>query len=107
MLEYQWSFINDFSWFVITLVTYASLADTIGRWIAGHFDLISKRHYFLSCILRGAMFTFICLLTFFGVWEEVFAATWFLVGGLFFFASSFGYWITLGFKYGTDATVID
>lgn len=67
MLEYQWSFISDFSWFVITLVTYASLSDTIGRWLAGRFDLIPKRHYFLSCIMRGAFFTVVCLLTFFGV----------------------------------------
>ena len=35
MLEYQWGFIDDFSWFVITVVTFASLSDTFGRWLAG------------------------------------------------------------------------
>ena len=53
------------------------------------------------------MFTTMCLLTFFGVWVKVFGATWFLVTFLFFLAVTFGYWITLGFKYGADGSVPD
>jgi hypothetical protein len=40
MLEYQFTFTKNFSWFVIVVVTYASLGDTLGRWLAGKRDLI-------------------------------------------------------------------
>ena len=107
LLEYQWSFISDFSWFVITVVTYASLGDTLGRWFAAKVDFITKRHYLLACVIRGAFFTLACLLTFFGVYPELFGATWYLVVGLFFFASTFGYFITLGFRHGADESTVD
>ncbi len=107
LLEYQWSFISDFSWFVITVVTFASLADTFGRWLAAKVDFVTKRHYLLACIIRGKFFTVMCLLTFFGVYKEIFAATWFLILGLFLLASTFGYFITLGFKHGSDESTKD
>ena len=53
------------------------------------------------------MFSGICLLTFFGVYSAWFGATWWLMLGLFFFASTFGYWITLGFQYGADESTGD
>ena len=93
----QWKFIDDYSWFVITLVTFASLSDTFGRWLAAQVRFVNKRLYLLSTVVRGAMFSGICLLTFFGVYSVWFGATWWLMFGLFCFASSFGYWITLGF----------
>jgi len=68
MLGIQWNFIDDFSWFVITLVTFASVSDTFGRWLAGQVDLVPKYHYFLSNIIRGVLFTVIYLLTFEGVY---------------------------------------
>jgi len=71
MLEQKWTFIPSFSWFVITLVTYASWADTVGRFIAGKIDLIPKRHFGLWCLIRGALFTMLYLLAFFGVWEKI------------------------------------
>ena len=92
---------------MITLVTYASLSDTFGRWLAGQVDLVPKRHYFISTIIRGMIFTAMWLFTFFGVYTKLFSATWYLVISLFFFASTYGYWITIGFKYGSDASVGD
>ena len=103
----QWKFIDDYSWFVITLVTFASLSDTFGRWLAAQVRFVSKRLYLLSTVVRGAMFSGICLLTFFGVYSVWFGATWWLMFGLFCFASSFGYWITLGFQYGADESTGD
>ena len=97
LLGFQWSFIDDYSWFVITIVTYASVSDTFGRWLACRVRLVGKPRYLASCVLRGVLFSSICLLTFFGVYPQLFAATWWLVMGMFFFASTFGHWITLGF----------
>mmetsp|Transcript_39509 Transcript_39509/g.51719 ORF Transcript_39509/g.51719 Transcript_39509/m.51719 type:complete len:142 (+) Transcript_39509:835-1260(+) len=106
MLGIQWSFIKDYSWFVITLVTFASLCDSFGRFVASKVNL-PKPMYLLSCIIRGALFTPICLLTFFGVAPVIFQATWFMVMGLFFFAVTFGYWVTIGFKHGSDESTVD
>lgn len=92
---------------MITLVTFASVSDTFGRWLAGQVDLVSKRHYFLSAIIRGMIFTAVWLFTFFAVFTKLFSATWYLVISLFFFASTYGYWITIGFKYGSDSSVGD
>lgn len=105
--DFQWGFISDYSWFVITLVTYASLSDTIGRWVAGRADLVSKKNYLLSNIVRGIIFTIIYLLTFFDVSENFLGSTWFIMVGLLVFATTYGYFITLGFKYGSDETTGD
>ena len=48
------------------------------------------------------MFTVICVLMFFGIAKKVFGATWFLMMGLFMFAGTFGYWLPVGMKHGTD-----
>ena len=69
MLESQWSFIDDFSWFVITLITFASLCDTLGRWFASFINL-PKWGYLGASIIRGALFTLIYLLAFCGVWSS-------------------------------------
>lgn len=95
MLEYKWGFIDDFSWFVITLVTYASLCDTLGRFLASIVTVTSKKHYLLSSIIRGVFFTTLYLFTFFDV--SIFTTTWMIILSLFFLATSYGYWITLGF----------
>lgn len=36
------SFISNFSWFVISVVTFASLCDTIGRTLADYFEIVSS-----------------------------------------------------------------
>ena len=105
--DFQWGFISDYSWFVITLVTYASLSDTLGRWLAGMADLVPKKHFLLSSVIRGVIFTVIYLLTFFDVSENFLGSTWFIMLGLLIFATTYGYWITLGFKYGSDETTGD
>ena len=53
------------------------------------------------------IFSGICLLTFFGVAPVVFQADWWMIMGLFFFASTFGYWVTIGFKHGSDESTVD
>ena len=106
MLESKWSFIDDFSWFVITLVTFASLCDTFGRWVASIVEL-PKESYLLISIIRGTIFTVIYLLAFLGVWPTVLESTGFDIIALFFLASSFGYFVTIGFKHGSDESTID
>ena len=102
MLKYQWTFIDNFSWFVITLVTYASVCDTIGRYIAGKKDLVSKRSFFVSALVRGVFFVAIFMLTYEGVYVKVFGSDWFIILALGIFASTAGYWTTIGMKYGCD-----
>ena len=105
--DFQWSFISDYSWFVITLVTYASVADSLGRFVAGRVDIVPKKHYLLSCIIRGIIFSLLYVLTFYGVSEAFLGSTAFIMIGLLLFASTFGYWVTLGFKYGSDESTVD
>ena len=40
ILQQKLTFITDFSWFVIFVVTYASAMDTIGRFIASRIDIV-------------------------------------------------------------------
>ena len=107
MLKYKWSFIDSFSWFVITLVTYASVCDTIGRYIAGKKDFVPKRPFLLSSLIRGIFFTGLFLLTYNGVAVEVFGSDWFIILALGIFASTAGYWTTVGMKYGSDEETKD
>ena len=107
MLGFQWSFIDDFSWFVITLVTFSSICDTLGRFLARIFVPIKKGGYLISSLIRGVFFSTIYLLTFYGADNAFFGATWWIILGLFWFAMTFGYWITLGFQYGADESTGD
>ena len=97
LLEYQWGFIKDFTWFVIVLVTYSSLCDTLGRYLASLFVITSKKFYLLSSIIRGIIFTALLLFTFFDVYGELFTATWWIILMILLLTTSYGYWITLGF----------
>lgn len=107
MLKYQWSFISNFSWFVITLVTYASVCDTIGRYIAGLKDFIPKSYFPLSSIVRGMLFVTIYILMFEGTDEAVFRSDWLEIVVLGTFVGSAGYLTNVGFKYGSDESTKD
>jgi len=106
MLQSKWSFIDDFSWFVITLVTFASLCDTLGRWAVQMINL-PKRAYLVSSLIRGAFFTIVYLLAFFNVWSSFLESTTFEIISLFVLATTFGYMVTIGFKHGSDESNID
>jgi hypothetical protein len=84
-------------------VTYASWADTVGRFVAGKIDLIPKRHLGYWCMFRGALFTVLYLLAFFGIKENIFRSTAFVIVSLGLFASSCGYLSTLAMKMGSDS----
>ena len=101
MLGFQWPFIPNFSWFVITVVTYASFGDTMGRTAAKHFDFLSKETFLMTCSIRGVLFTTVYLLAFYKVATVVFGSTWFMIISLGIFAASCGYWTTIGMKYGS------
>jgi hypothetical protein len=64
MLQNKLTFISSFSWFVITIITYATAMDFIGRFIASKCDIISKRAYLVACLIRVVVFTTTYLLTF-------------------------------------------
>ena len=85
------------------MVTYASWADTVGRFVAGKIDLIPKRHLGFWCMFRGTFFTVLYLLAFFGIDESIFRSTVFVIVLLGLFAASFGYLSTLAMKMGSDA----
>jgi hypothetical protein len=101
ILEVPLSFINSFSWFVISIVTFASLCDTLGRTCADYFDLVSSRTFLTSAILRSGLFVATYMLTYLGVAPGFFRADWFVIANLAAFATSFGYWTSLGMKYGS------
>ena len=89
---------------MITVVTYASCADTLGRWLAGRVDLIPKRHFWWSTLVRGLIFVILYMLTYDGVDPGFFGADWFVIILLGLFAATCGYWSTIGMKYGSDET---
>ena len=95
------SFTPNFSWFVITIVTYASLCDTLGRTLADYFEVVSSKWFLTSVLVRSAVFITTYMLTFEGVAPHFFRSDWFVLTNLGLFAISFGYWTSLGMKYGT------
>lgn len=104
MLSLQWPFIASYSWFVITLLTCASVSDAIGKLIARKINM-RKKCYLIYSLTRNIMFTFICMLTLDNIAPVVFRANWYLVFALFCFAMTFGYLMTIGMKHGTDDSI--
>ena len=96
MLKYQWSFIHNFSWFVITLITYSSVCDTIGRYVAGLRDFLPKRYFLTSSLIRGIFFIAIFMMVFEGVYHTVVGSDWFMILVIGCFLSTSGYWTTIG-----------
>lgn len=86
------------------MITFASLCDTFGRYIAGAIDFIPKRLYLPLCLLRAVFFTATYMLTYEGVAKGFFGADWFIILNLGLFAWTCGYWSTVGMKFGSDET---
>lgn len=107
MLEYQFTFIKSFSWFCITVITYASWADTLGRWLATKFDWVRKSWLLSVCLIRGVFFTLCYMLTFEGICPKVFGSEWFIIPMLGLFALSCGYLSTKAMTFGSDSTTIN
>lgn len=66
MFQFKYTFIDDFSWFVIVVVTYNSVGDLVGRLLAGCFDLFSKKVLLPAVIVRGIIFFVLYFLTWLG-----------------------------------------
>ena len=45
-----------FSWFVISVITFASLCDTVGRTLSDYFDIVPKHWFVLSVAIRSLFF---------------------------------------------------
>lgn len=100
--QFQFSFTSNFSWFVITVVTFYSVMDVFGRFLANIKDLISKGALFPVNILRAIFFTVLYVLTWEQVCEQFFGNQWFIIILLGLFSSTCGYLVTVGMKYGSD-----
>lgn len=86
---------------MITIVTFASLCDTIGRTLADHFELVSFKHYLLSSITRSIFFIVTYMSTYEGLAPGLLRSDWFVLTNLGLFATSFGYWTSIGMKFGS------
>jgi hypothetical protein len=111
ILKYKLSWFRpeDYSWFVIFVVTFHSLSDTLGRYLgAMEFSrkLITKKVFPWMCLAR-LVFVYFYLLSFNGVRPEIFGADWFIVTNLFLFSISCGYLTNIGMRYGSDSTTIN
>ena len=99
------TFFSDFSWFVISVVTFHSIVDTLGRYIGGRCpNLVAKHRYFLACLSR-LIFVPAYLLTFYNI--SFFNSNWFIILNLFLFSISCGYLSTIGMNFGCDETTKD
>ena len=61
ILSKELSFFKDFAWFSISVITYHNLGDTIGRFLAGAYELIPKKLYPWICALRFIFVVFYSL----------------------------------------------
>ena len=99
------TFFTNFSWFVISVVTFHSVLDTIGRYIGGRFPtLVPKDRYLLACLSRF-IFVPLYLLTFYDI--SFFNSNWFIIVNLLLFSISCGYLSTIGMNFGCDETTND
>mmetsp|Transcript_86260 Transcript_86260/g.118937 ORF Transcript_86260/g.118937 Transcript_86260/m.118937 type:complete len:163 (-) Transcript_86260:51-539(-) len=105
-LAYEPSFFVDFSWFVIALMIFTNVCDTIGRILAKRFEVIPKK-YFNKISLFRIIFIVTYMLTYEGVAENFFGSNAFIIINLMLFAISCGYLSTLGMKYGSDQSTVD
>ena len=105
ILKYRPGFLAS-SWFVISVVTYHSFWDTVGRYLAGQYNCIPKPKFMGWCLSR-VMFVLFYMLTFEGVEPQVFGSDWFIITNLTLFSISCGYLSTLGMNYGSDASTVN
>ena len=103
MLLFEPTFFTSFTWFVISVVTFHSLFDTVGRYLAGKIDLVGKNNFFLVCLSRLVFVALYLLQYQGGVW----GSDWFIIVNLFLFSLSCGYLSTLGMNYGSDSSTVD
>ena len=107
ILQYQLSFIPDFTWFVIFVVTYGSVLYIIGSFIAGRIDIIPKRLYLLVSTIRALIFTTTYVLIYKNVAPGFFKSDSFTLINMGLFGVTYGFFATLGMKFGSDATTGD
>ena len=108
MFKYELSFFKPYkySWFAISIVTFHSLCDTLGRHLGGTFNIISKKAYPWVCASR-LIFVVFYMLTFKGVNPDVFGSDWFIIINFALFSISCGYLSTIGMNYGSDSSTKD
>lgn len=101
LLKYQWTFIESFSWFNITLLTIASTMDTTGRTLGAWKQVIPRSFYLPSSITRGIVFSSLFLCLYYQVAVNFFGTDAFLIIYLVFLQLTLGYLTVLGFRFGT------
>ena len=100
---------SDYSWFVISIVTFHSLCDTLGRYLGGMetlANLVPKKSFLTACLSR-VVFVAFYMFTYLGVMPSVFGSDWFIILNLALFSISCGYLSTIGMNYGSDASTKD
>ena len=106
MFKYELSFFTSFSWFAISIVTFHSVCDTLGRHLGGVYNVIPKHLYPWACASR-IIFVFFYMCTFKGVKPSIFGSDWFIITNFALFSVSCGYLSTIGMNYGSDASTKD
>jgi MFS family permease len=94
----------SYSWFVVSILMFHSLLDTIGRYCAGipqMMALIPKGCLLGACCSR-IIFVVLYMLTILKVNENIFGSDWFILSLFTVFSISCGYLSTIGMVYGTD-----
>ena len=107
MLEFMPTFFDDFSWFVISLVTYHSFWDTVGRKLGGVGDIVGKEKFFWLCISRFIFVILYAMMLANKGKNTFWTSNWFNVTILTLISVSCGYLSTLGMNYGSDASTIN
>ena len=96
----------NYSWFVVSILMYHSLLDTLGRYCAGIKNLaalIPKRWLLGACCSRF-IFVYLYMLTILKSNQGIFGSDWFIITLFTLFSISCGYLSTICMVHGTDFT---
>ena len=107
MLEFEPTFFSDFSWFVITLVTYHSFWDTVGRHLGGVKVIVPKTNFFGVCMTRFVFVLLYAMMIKYKSGYTFWTSNWFIVTNLTLISVTCGYLSTLGMNYGSDESTVN
>ena len=96
----------DYSWFVVSILMYHSLLDTLGRYCAGVPKLAAliPKNYLFGASCGRIIFVVLYMLTIWKVNESIFGSDWFILSLFTLFSISCGFLSTIGMVHGTDDT---
>ena len=109
LYNYQWSFIQEYSWFSITLVSVGSVCGLLGNTVGAiiGWKILPKNWFLEASIVRAVTCLTLFLFLYKNLMGGFFSTDYFLIGFLILCCTSEGFFSVLSFLYGTDESIGD